>query len=83
MLSLLSSGSHRTCEGYSRRELLRVGTLGIGGLSLSKLLALKASAANGGPLVKDRAVVLLNLQGGASHIETFDPKMSAPAEYRA
>lgn len=83
MLSLLSSGSHRTCEGYSRRELLRVGTLGIGGLSLSKLLALKASAADGGPLVKDRAVVLLNLQGGASHIETFDPKMSAPAEYRA
>jgi uncharacterized protein (DUF1501 family) len=83
MLTVYTNGQHKTCEGCTRRELLQVGTLGIGGLTLSKLLAAKAGAASGGSLVKDKAVVLLNLQGGAPHIETFDPKMTAPAEYRA
>ena len=36
-----------------------------------------------GRVVKDRSVVLLFLQGGPSHIEFFDPKMSAPAEVRS
>ena len=83
MLTLYTDGRHDTCEGSSRREFLQVGTLGIGGLTLSSLLSAKAGAAAGGTLLKEKAVVLLNLQGGASHIETFDPKMSAPAEYRA
>lgn len=83
MMTLYSNGRVRTCEGYTRREFLRVGTLGIGGLTLSKMLSASARASSGGQLIKDQAVVLLNLQGGASHIETFDPKMSAPAEYRA
>jgi uncharacterized protein (DUF1501 family) len=83
MFTLYGHGHQKTCEGYTRRELLQVGTLGIGGLTLSSLLSASAQAANGGPLIKDKAVVLLNLQGGASHIETFDPKMTAPSEYRA
>jgi len=83
MFTLHGNGRQKTCEGYTRRELLQVGTLGIGGLTLSSLLRASAGAASGGPLIKDKAVVLLNLQGGASHIETFDPKMTAPAEYRA
>ncbi len=83
MLTIFTDGGHRTCQGYSRREMLQVGTLGFGGLMLSHLLAAESRASNGGPLIKDKAVVVLNLQGGASHIETFDPKMTAPAEYRA
>lgn len=83
MFTLYGGGRHATCEGCTRRELLKVGTLGIGGLTLSGVLAAGARAADGGPLIKDKAVVLINLQGGASHIETFDPKMSAPSEYRA
>jgi len=83
MLTVLTDGHHRTCQGSTRREMLQVSTLGFGGLMLSDLLAAKSRAANGGRLFKDKAVVLLNLQGGASHIETFDPKMTAPAEYRA
>ncbi len=83
MFTIYGSGLNKTCEGYSRRELLQVGTLGIGGLSLSSLLSAEARSASGASLIKDKAVVLLNLQGGASHIETFDPKMTAPAEYRA
>ena len=83
MLTIYSSGKQRNCEGVSRRELLRIGTLGIGGLALPSLLALKAKAAYGESYVRDKAVVLLFLQGGPTHIETFDPKMSAPVEYRA
>jgi uncharacterized protein (DUF1501 family) len=83
MLTLLTGGYSRDCEGHTRREFLRVGTLALGGLTLPSLLAAKAQAASGNGYVKDKAVVVLFLQGGPTHIETFDPKMTAPAEYRA
>ncbi len=83
MLTLLANGFYRNCEGCSRRELLSVGTLGFGSLTLSGLLEAKARAAGGAAFVNDKSVVVLNLQGGPTHIETFDPKMTAPSEYRA
>ena len=83
MLSLVAPGRNLTCEGVTRRELLRVGTLGIGGLTLADLFRAQALAGNGNSILRDKAVVVLNLQGGPTHIETFDPKMSAPSEYRA
>lgn len=83
MLTIFGNGNQRNCEGVSRREFLRVGALGLGGLSLSTLLAARAEAALTGKVVRDKSVVLLFLQGGPTHIETFDPKMTAPAENRA
>ena len=80
MLSIYS-GLKRDCEGVSRRELFKIGALGATGLSLPGLLELQASEVGSGA-VKDRSVVLLWLQGGPSHIETFDPKMTAPVEIR-
>ena len=53
------------------------------GLSLPELFATKAHAAAYGDAVQDKAVVFLFLGGGPPQHETFDPKMSAPAEYRA
>jgi hypothetical protein len=67
----------------SRRELLSIGALGMGALTLPQLLAAKALGAQGNKLFKDRSVVLLWLGGGPSHIETFDPKMTAPVEIRS
>lgn len=81
MFTLYGDGRQTNCERVTRRELLRVGALALGGLSLSNVLS--AKAAGGASLVKDKSVVLLYLQGGMSHIESFDPKMSAPVEYRA
>lgn len=79
MLTFFTGRARRDCEGVARRDFLRVGSLALGGLSLSQMLqARAASAAAGAPFVKDKSVVLLYLSGGASHIETFDPKMSAP-----
>jgi uncharacterized protein (DUF1501 family) len=83
MLTLYSNGYVRNCEGYSRREFLRVGSLALGGLSLANTLALRAAAQEVGSPVRDKSVVLLFLQGGPTHVETFDPKMTAPREYRA
>ena len=83
MLSITTSGSDRTCQGTTRRELLKIGALGIGGLSLPELLAAKANAATGDDPISGKAVVLLFLHGGPPHIEFFDPKMTAPAEIRS
>ncbi len=83
MLTISSNDTTRNCEGIQRRDFLTIGALSVGGLSLSQLFALKALAGTGESIVKDRAVVILNLQGGPPHIETFDPKMTAPREYRA
>jgi len=83
MFTFFSERPARTCAGYTRRELLRVGTLALGGLTLPGLFGAKARAAAAGRYVKDRAVVLLFLQGGPSQIETFDPKMTAPQEIRS
>ncbi|MCH2202750.1 MAG: DUF1501 domain-containing protein, partial [Fuerstiella sp.] len=80
MLSIYN-GHTRDCEGLSRRELFRIGALGATGFSLPGLLELKAAEASS-KAVKDVSVVLLWLQGGPSHIETFDPKMTAPVEIR-
>jgi hypothetical protein len=66
----------------SRREFLQVGTAAIGGLSLSSLLAARADGSLKKAL-RDRAVVVLNLQGGPTQFETFDPKMTAPREIRS
>jgi hypothetical protein len=79
MLRLFDRGHAHDCQGYSRREFLRIGSLALGGLTLPGLL--KARAA--GSVVKKKSVVLLFLQGGPPHIEFFDPKMTAPAEIRS
>src|SRR6478609_4107657 len=67
----------------SRRDFLRIGSLGLGGLTLPGLLAAKAQAGSFHPLVKDKAVIFLFLHGGPSQTETFDPKMTAPAGVRS
>ncbi len=86
MLTISDTRQNRHCQGSSRREFLRVGSLGmLGGLGLPELLAARARAATGSDSSskKDKAVVLLFLSGGPSHIEFFDPKMNAPEDIRS
>jgi uncharacterized protein (DUF1501 family) len=80
MLTLSDHKPNRTCAGTSRRDFLRVGALGLGGLTLPNLLAAKAAASSA---VRDKAVVMLFLQGGPPQHETFDPHMDAAEEYRS
>ena len=83
MFTVTDPRNSHTCGGFTRREFLRIGGLGIGGLTLPGLLEAKARAAAEGIPVSGKSVVLLFLQGGPPHIETFDPKMTAPSEYRS
>ncbi|HVR87127.1 MAG TPA: DUF1501 domain-containing protein [Planctomycetota bacterium] len=73
-------GERRDCgSGIRRRGFLRVGALGFAGLALPDVL--RARAATGGD-TSDSAVILIFLGGGPSHLDTYDPKPEAPAEYR-
>lgn len=74
MLSLATNLTPPFCDGLHRRNFLRVGALGMGGLSLSNLMPSTSLAAGQGSYVKDKSVVLLFLAGGPSQLETFDPK---------
>jgi hypothetical protein len=68
---------------YGRRDFLKVGSLGLGGLSLPGLLAAQAQASQLQSVVQDKSVIFLFMHGGPSQIETFDPKMTAPSEIRS
>jgi hypothetical protein len=84
MLTIYSGRKASNCEGISRRDFIRAGSLMAGGLTLPSLLRAKALGGQvGKSFVRDKSVVLLFLSGGASQIETFDPKMTAPQEIRS
>lgn len=83
MLRLVDRNSSRNCAGSTRRDFLRVGSLGVAGLTLPNLMRAKAMAGAEGSEIKNKSVIWLWLSGGATHVETFDPKMSAPVEYRS
>ena len=66
------------CPGpLSRRTFMRIGLLGLGGLSLPELLA--ARPGNKG---SETSVILFWMWGGPSHLETYDLKPEAPAEFK-
>ncbi len=83
MLTFNTRRRHQDCDGQTRRDFLKVGALGLGALGLPSLMAARARAAQTGGAVKDTSVVWLWLSGGPTHVETFDPKMTAPVEYRS
>ena len=69
------------CPGpVGRRDFLRLGLAGLGGLTLPDLLRLRAEAP--ARPRRDTALLVVWLHGGASHMETYDPKPLAPVEYR-
>ena len=77
-------GHRPNCNGISRRDFLQVGLGGTLGLGLCDLLRLRAGAAElpaRGPR-KNVNCILIWMDGGPSHYETFDPKPGAPAEIR-
>jgi hypothetical protein len=87
MLNLLSSGV-RLCDGLTRREMLRAGSLGLLGLSLPALLHARRTEASGAPVPtnatggKAKSCIILFLMGGPPQHSTWDPKPDAPPEVR-
>jgi uncharacterized protein (DUF1501 family) len=64
----------------TRRDCLRVGTLGAAGLGLADLLRMRAASATSGG--RARSIIMIHLGGGPSHLDTYDPKPDAPVEIR-
>lgn len=77
----LNNRVSRNCEGISRRDVLKVGSLSAFGVSLPEFLRARAAQA-GTKGTRDVNCILLFMNGGPSHMDTWDPKPEAPVEYR-
>lgn len=80
MLDLTLGNYGRLCSGWSRRDIVRVGSLGALGLSLADLFRLEAASA--GERKRDKNCILLMLIGAPPQHETWDPKPDAPEQIR-
>src|SRR6266508_134858 len=81
MLTILAPPPRRSgyCDGVTRRNFLKIGALGLGGLSLPQLLRAEAAS---GIRRSHKAVIMVFLPGGPSHQDMFDLKTEAPSEVR-
>jgi hypothetical protein len=77
--------SQRFCDGISRRNFLRIGAFGAG-LTLAEMLRLRATAAGNGSTTvapsSNKSAIMIYLPGGPSHVDTYDLKPDAPAEFK-
>ena len=78
MLPILGS-PHELCDRITRRNALRIGTLGMGGLSLSELLRAEQQA---GIRSSPKSVIMIYMVGAPPHQDMYDLKTDAPAEIR-
>ena len=78
-MSMFGGAERRHSAGINRRDFLRGGALGLGGLSLADVLRLRAQTNTG---TRPRAVIMVCLAGGPSHIDMYDLKPDAPTDYR-
>src|SRR5438552_12444207 len=87
MLRILGSPKN-LCGGLTRRDWLRIGGLGLAGLSLPDVLRLQEAAATENVADRDssfgraKAIILIHLYGSPSQLEWVDPKPDAPVEIR-
>ena len=75
--------AHRFCDGISRRDFLQIGAFGAG-LTLADMLQARTHAAANAtqPLRSQKAAIMIYLPGGPSHMDMYDLKPEAPAEFR-
>src|SRR5580700_10251470 len=71
-------GKQAYCDGINRRSFLKIGACGAG-LGLADVLRLRAAA---GTASRPKSAIMIYLGGGPSHIDTYDLKPDAPAEFR-
>lgn len=74
----ISGDNHRLCDGQTRRNFFRIGSLGLGGLTLPDLLRAEDQAGSS----SRKSIINILLTGGPSHLDMFDLKPDAPKEIR-
>src|SRR5258706_9345726 len=75
----VTGGRYALCDGVSRRSVLKIGALGLGGLMLPDLLRLEAQGAR---TPRPKSLINIHLAGAPSHQDIWDLKPGAPAEFR-
>jgi hypothetical protein len=75
----INGKAQRFCDGVSRRNFIKIGALGMGGLALPQLLRAEAAAQLG---KSTKSIIMVYLPGGPSHQDMYDLKMDAPSEIR-
>ena len=78
MLTIYGQRS-RFCDGVSRRNFIKIGALGLGGLALPQILRAEAKA---GIRKSHKAIIMIYLPGGPPHQDMFEIKVDAPQEIR-
>ncbi len=73
-------GIHTTCDGMKRRDMLKAGMISLGGFTLARYMEMAAA----GEIESGRAdrAIFIELNGGPSHLDTFDLKPNAPDNIR-
>ncbi|MBI2826718.1 MAG: DUF1501 domain-containing protein [Planctomycetia bacterium] len=75
--------SARYCDGIGRRNFLKAGAVSVAGLTLADVLKLRAQAADDSARARrHKSVIFVELAGGPTHLESYDPKPGAPREFR-
>jgi len=90
MLVIPGPASKDTCDGITRRDILRVGSSAILGVTLADLMRLQANAAPSSSTErvspgfgKAKSVIIVYLQGGPSHLDLWDPKDGVPDKVKS
>ncbi len=79
MLTIRGNSANKFCDGLSRRNFVKIGALGLGGLSLPQLLRAEAASGKG---LSSKSIIMVYLPGGPPHQDMYDLKMEAPSEIR-
>jgi hypothetical protein len=79
MLKIQGRSTSQTCDGIKRRDFLRIGGLGMGGLALPQLLQAESQA---GIRSSHKAVIMIYMAGAPGHQDLYDLKPDAPSEFR-
>ncbi len=82
MLRVEAGHSKKYCDGISRRSFVQLGVAGMASIGLPQLLRAREVSSQLGQPKKDTSVILLWLDGGPGHMDMYDMKPEAPAEYR-
>ena len=79
MLTIHGHQQSGFCDGLSRRNFLKVGALGLGGLTLPQIFRAEAAAGTGS---SNKAIIMIYMPGGPPHQDMYDIKEDAPREIR-
>lgn len=79
MLNIFDGSANRFCNRVSRRNFIKVGALGFGGLTLPNLLRAEQQSGTG---KSHKSIIMIYLPGGPPHQDMYDLKVDAPSEIR-